>query len=129
LQDAILSAFNTILPELPQVEVLTALRTKTLNQRIAENPARIEIDWWRKYFLRVREFPWPMGQNPSNWQATFDWLISEAGMQKILEGSFRRSSAVAEKDRSEAAWAMQRKYTDENGVVDARALLRELYGD
>jgi hypothetical protein len=122
-------AYNTILPELPQAGILTASRTKTLNQRMTENAARMEIDWWKRYFLRVREFPWPMGENPNNWRADFDWLIGEKGMQKILEGGFGRSTAVAERDREEANWALQRKYTDEHGVVDARALLRELYGD
>jgi biotin operon repressor len=126
--EEIRKAYNTILPELPQAEILTASRAKTLCQRVREDPARAEIDWWRRYFLRVREFPWPMGQNASNWKADFDWLIGEKGIQKILEGGFGRSSAVAAGGRTEAGAALQKKYTDENGVVDARALFQELYG-
>jgi biotin operon repressor len=129
LGEEIRKAYNAILPELPQAEILTASRAKTLNQRIGEDPARAEAGWWRQYFGQVREFPWPMGQNAGNWRADFDWLIGEKGMQKILEGGFTRSAAVsAAGGRTEAGVALQRKYTDENGVVDARALLRELYG-
>jgi hypothetical protein len=123
LHEAILAAFNEILPELPGAEKLTASRFKTLNSRIGENPARKEADWWRKYFERVRLFPWLMGRNPSNWKATFDWLIGEGGMQKVIEGGFKRAPHT-EHSREDLR-ELQRKYTNERGIVDAKALLRD----
>jgi hypothetical protein len=65
-----------------------------------------------------------MGHNPSDWRAGLDWLIGERGMQKILEGGFGRSSA--NRGRTEAGAQLQKKYTDKDGIVDARALLRDL---
>jgi hypothetical protein len=118
-----LAAFNEILPELPGAEKLTASRIKTLNCRVGENPARKESDWWKKYFERVRLFPWLMGQNPNNWKATFDWLIGESGMQKIIEGGFMKAPRP-EYSREELR-ELQRKYTNERGIVDAKALLRD----
>ena len=122
---AILAAYNEILPELPKAEMLTASRSKTLTLRIIEDQARCELDWWRQYFERVRLFPWLMGNNPSNWKATFDWLLSEDGMRKVIEGTFSQASRSCQEFSSEELREWQRKYTDERGIVDAKALLRD----
>jgi hypothetical protein len=117
----ILDAFNEILPELPRAEKLTSSREKTLNRRIEEAPERRELGWWGRYFERVRIYPWLMGHNPNGWKATFDWLIGEDGMQKVIEGGFMapRNPEYSPEDLRE----LQRKYTDERGIVDAKALL------
>jgi hypothetical protein len=119
----ILDAFNEILPELPRAEKLTASRIRALNLRIEQAPERRELIWWRRYFESARGFPWLMGRNPNGWKATFDWLIGEDGMQKVIEGGFTppQSAEYSPEDLRE----LQRKYTDERGIVDARALLRD----
>jgi hypothetical protein len=121
--DAILTAFNETLPELPRAEKLTASRAKTLCRRIREYPARGGLEWWERYFRGVRDCPWLMGKNPSGWKANFDWLIGESGMSKVVEGSFTKipGSGFSEEEKR----ALQRKYTDERGRVDAVGLLRE----
>jgi hypothetical protein len=119
----ILAAFNEVLPELPQAEALTSSRTKTLKLRINEDPARQNLDWWKKFFDRVRLFPWLMGRNPNNWKATFDWLIGEDGMRKVIEGSFTQAPRSEYSPEELREW--QRKYTNERGIVDAKALLRD----
>jgi hypothetical protein len=119
----ILDAFNEILPELPRAEKLTASRIRALNLRIEQAPERRELSWWRRYFESAGNFPWLMGRNPNGWKATFDWLIGEDGMQKVIEGGFTppRRAEYSPEDLRE----LQRKYTDERGIVDARALLRD----
>jgi predicted transcriptional regulator len=124
VNEAIRSLYNEILPELPGAEKITNSRAKELNRRIREDPERKELSWWRRYFLSVREFPWLMGFNPGNWRAGLDWLIGERGMQKILEGGFVRSPVNG--GRTEAGAALQKKYTDKDGIVDVKALLRDL---
>ena len=120
---AILAAYNEILSELPRAEVLTTSRTQTLNLRISEDSGRQNLDWWRRFFERVRLFPWLMGRNPNNWTATFDWLIAEDGMRKVIEGSFTQTQRTEYSREELLEW--QRKYTDEEGIVDAQALLRD----
>ena len=121
----ILAAFNEILPELPQAEALTSARTHTLKLRISEDPARQNPDWWRRFFERVRVFPWLMGRNPNNWKATFDWLIGENGIQKVIEGGFTQTSKPCQEYSREELREWQKKYTDERGIVDAKAMLRD----
>lgn len=124
LLPAIVEAYHAILPELPRIEKITKPRIRALWQRIREDPEREKESWWRLFFSRVREYPWPMGQNPDGWRATFDWLVAEKGMQKILEGAF--SSSHMTRTGTENGMALQRKYTNAEGEVDAKALLRDL---
>jgi predicted transcriptional regulator len=119
--EAIAEAYNAILPELARAGKITPFRVETLRRRILEDPARDELDWWRQYFRKVREFSWPMGDNPKGWRADFDWLTEGRGMQKILEGSFRRSQSSG--GRTQAGAEIQKRYTNERGEVDALALL------
>lgn len=120
---AILAAFNEILSELPPAEVLTASRSHVLKLRMSDDQARCEVEWWRRYFERVRLFPWLMGDNPKGWRATFDWLISENGMSKVIEGGFTQAQHSGYSAEELREW--QRRYTDERGIVDAKALLRD----
>ena len=121
----ILAAFNDILPELPQAATLTSSRTHALNLRINEDPARQNFDWWKQFFERVRLFPWLMGNNPNNWKATFDWLIGEDGMRKVIEGGFTQASQPRQEYSPDELREWQRKFTSEGGIVDAKALLRD----
>jgi len=122
---AILDVFNEVLPELPRAETLTSSRIQTLKLRINEDPARQILDWWRRYFERVRLFPWLMGNNPNNWKATFDWLIGENGMRKVIEGGFAQAPRSCQEYSPEELREWQRRYTDERGIVDAKALLQD----
>jgi predicted transcriptional regulator len=124
--ELVLNAYNTALPELPKAEKITAPRAKILRQRIREDPARRRLSWWKQFFSGVRGFPWPMGDNPSNWRANFDWLIGEKGMQKILEGGFGRTSGPNLGKGTKADWELQKKHTDEGGRIDGKAILREI---
>ena len=120
--DAILSAYHAILPELPRISTLTASATDQIDARVAEGTERGSLDWWRRYFNRVREFPWPMGENDKGWKSDFLWLLSAKGMEKINSEHFSRYPA-SEKTVAECL-ERQRKYTDERGVVDGAAVLR-----
>jgi DNA-binding Lrp family transcriptional regulator len=119
--EAIVEVYNATLPELAQAGKITSFRVETLRRRIAEDPERRELDWWRQYFCKVREFSWPMGDNPKGWRADFDWLTGDRGMQKILEGSFRRSQGS--RGRTQVGAEIQKRYTNERGEVVALALL------
>jgi DNA-binding Lrp family transcriptional regulator len=120
--ELIRDAYNTALPELPKAERVTASRAGILRRRIEEDAARRRPDWWKRFFGRVREFPWPMGNNPNNWRADFDWLIGEKGMLKILEGGFSRPCNPGE--ATAAGLEIQKKHT-QGGKIDAGAILRE----
>ena len=119
----ILGTYNRILPELTRAEKITGSRSKSLDLRIAEDSARKDIRWWEEYFARVRNYPWLMGNNPNGWKANFDWLTGEDGMRKVVEGAFTQAPRREQSREEMIEW--QRRYTDERGIVDAKALLRD----
>ena len=115
IYDVIREIYNTMLPELPQAEKITFPRARVLKQRLIEDSARRNPGWWKDYFKRVRDCPWMLGKNTSGWRATFDWLIGENGMQRILEGAFQRVPKPS----------LQEKYIGKDGIFDTKALLRD----
>jgi predicted transcriptional regulator len=131
--EAIRNAYNAILPELPQAGKITDSRAKILRERILEDTERGKLGWWKNFFLKVRDFPWPMGSNLNTWRADFDWLIGEKGMRKILEGSFSAFSVFRTSHQQAPAFGgataadleLQRKYTNAEGLVNAKAILRD----
>jgi hypothetical protein len=124
--DAICEIYNELLPELPKAEKVTESRKRALRKRIRDDLNRKEFDWWRRYFLRVREYPFLLGDNDKGWFASLDWLIRDESMQKVLEGIYSKKGGSG--GRTEAAVTAQEKYTNERGEIDARALLRNSAG-
>lgn len=125
--EAIAEAYHRILPELQPLDDIKPMLVRKIEARIREDPTRQELSWWEAFFRRVRDFPCPMGLTSSGWRADFAWLVCKKGMQKTLNGAFLRASAIdakfATKGGSENGWEIQKRYTREGGVVDARALL------
>ncbi len=124
IYEAILTLFHRILPELPPVVNLQPEHIREIEARIREDPTRREVTWWERYFRSIRDYPCAMGKGSSGWKAYFGWLVSEKGMRKVLSGAFIRDSGT--KGGSESGWALQKQFTNEEGVVDARALLRQI---
>lgn len=121
---AVLTAYNTILPELPKATKLSKARESRLRTLLKEDPVRRELEWWRRFFQRVRQYPWPMGHNPSKWFASFDWLLGEEGMLKVIEGRFSKVAAPAPGGGRSITGAEQQKKHTKGGKVDVKAVLR-----
>jgi hypothetical protein len=120
-QEAIIGEYNRILPELSRAETVSNSRRNALRRCLKQDAARKEIDWWRRYFERVRGCPWLLGQNPSGWRANLDWLLRDEPMQKVIEGAYTGHGG-----RTADGEAAQKNFTNEGGEVDARALLRNI---
>ena len=128
--EGVIDLYNQLLPELPPAERLTESRAGRIRERIRAAPESGKLSWWRWFFLRVREFPHPMGHNPSKWRASLDWLLDETGMQKILEGTFTRDGPFSPAPpagttgRTREAEERQARFIDEEGFINAAELLR-----
>jgi uncharacterized protein YdaU (DUF1376 family) len=102
--DAIVGLYHQVLPELPSVRLMP-LRRKRLLERIwkfvltsrkrTDNTRRAHtadqaLTWIRGYFERVRSSDFLMGRTPrgnghENWQCDLDFLLSDRGMQHVIE--------------------------------------------
>ena len=87
--------YNRILSKtLPAVKSITDQRKKHIRARIAEDSKRKDLLWWEYYFNCVAESDFLTGNSApregstKSWCADIDFLISQSGMIKVIEGKY-----------------------------------------
>ena len=84
--EKIFSLFSSICTSFPKVKILTAKRKETIKERIIENQYSYED--FETLFIMAEQSSFLKGHNKDKWNATFDWLIKEDNMAKVLEGNY-----------------------------------------
>jgi len=97
----IFALYHEMLPELPPAPNQTEKRKKNISQRwretvkvpsadgFKEMPCN-DLDFWRRFFNRVRNSPHLMGENERSWQANLEWITKKENFYKIIEGNYVR---------------------------------------
>lgn len=80
----IVDLFNSICVSFPSVRSLSEARKKAINARLNT----YTLDDFQKCFEIAEASSFLKGGNERNWTATFDWLIKDANMPKVLEGNY-----------------------------------------
>lgn len=84
----IVDLFNSICVSLPSVRSLSETRKKAIKARL--NTYTIED--FKQCFENAEASSFLKGSNNRNWTATFDWLIKDANMAKVIEGNYADKS-------------------------------------
>lgn len=95
--EKIMDLYNTLLPSLPKCAKLSAARRKAIKARFSSGYTE---DDFRSLFQKCAESEFLMGKNGRNWSATFDWLIQDGNMAKVLSGNYDNRCASAPKGAS-----------------------------
>lgn len=77
--------FNKLCPSLPQCTVLSDARKKAIKARMSSG---MTIEHFEQLFLKAEASSFLKGANGRDWKATFDWLIKDANMAKVLGGNY-----------------------------------------
>lgn len=77
--------FNTICAHYPKINSMSDNRKKAVKARI--NAGMTAKDF-KLLFEKAEASSFLRGKNNRNWRATFDWLIKDANMVKVLEGNY-----------------------------------------
>lgn len=80
----IVAAFNSICVSFPSVKALSDARKKAIKARLNT----YSIDDFKTLFEKAEASSFLKGKNSSNWSATFDWLIKDSNMAKVLDGNY-----------------------------------------
>ena len=89
--------YNSVCGSYPRLVKMSEARKKAINARIR---AGYTHEDFRILFEKAEASEFLKGANKRNWRATFDWLISDTNMAKVLDGNYdARKEAV--KDESE----------------------------
>ena len=86
--EQILDLFNDICKSLAPAKYLTDSR----KEAIESVTAKYTIEQITECFRTAESSPFLTGTNQRNWKATFDWLIQEDNMVKVLESNFSVSA-------------------------------------
>lgn len=76
--------YNNTCVSFPKLLKLTDTRKKAIKARLK----KYTMEDFQKLFEMAESSSFLKGQNNKNWSATFDWLIKDANMAKVLEGNY-----------------------------------------
>lgn len=103
--------YNSLCPSLPSIKSLSENRKKAIRARLNS----YSISDFETLFRKTEASDFLKGSNDRNWTATFDWLIKDANMAKVLDGNYdnRRSQPVSN-GRKEVvpAWMNKPSFND-----------------
>lgn len=80
----IVAAFNSICVSFPSVKALSDARKKAIKARLNT----YSLDDFKTLFEKAEASSFLKGKNNGNWSATFDWLIKDSNMAKVLDGNY-----------------------------------------
>lgn len=87
--------YNNTCVSFPRLTKLSDKRKKAIKARLR----KYTIDDFQKLFKMAEGSSFLKGQNNRNWSATFDWLITDASMAKVLDGNYVDKSTRKESDK------------------------------
>ena len=76
--------FNSICHSYPSIRSISEARKKAINARLKV----YTLDDFRTLFNKAEASSFLKGSNSKNWSATFDWLIKDSNMAKVIDGNY-----------------------------------------
>lgn len=76
--------YNDTCVSFPRLTKISDARKKAIKARLKQ----YSIDEFKRLFQMAEESSFLKGQNSRNWSATFDWLIKDSNMAKVLDGNY-----------------------------------------
>lgn len=83
--ESVKSLYNSICVSYPKCKAMSEARKKAIKARINSGYA---LEDFEKLFTKAEASSFLKGKNTRNWSASFDWLISDANMAKVLDGNY-----------------------------------------
>lgn len=83
--DEIAALYNEICVSFPRLRSLSEARRKAIKARLSNG---YTVESFKELFQKAEDSSFLKGQNDRNWQATFDWLIKDSNMAKVIDGNY-----------------------------------------
>ena len=87
---SVVNMYNEICKSYPKVKSLSDSRKKAIKARLVKHTME-EI---KEVFEKAEASDFMRGCNSKNWQASFDWMIMDRNMTKILDGNYDNRDAT-----------------------------------
>lgn len=83
--EAIKDFYNLTCSSFPRCTTMSESRKKAIKARFTSG---YTLEDFKKVFVKAEGSSFLKGRNDRNWTATFDWMIKDSNMAKILEGNY-----------------------------------------
>lgn len=83
--EAIKDFYNQVCVSFPRCTAMSESRKKAIKARFTSG---YTLEDFKKVFVKAEGSSFLKGRNDRNWTATFDWMIKDRNMAKILEGNY-----------------------------------------
>ncbi len=94
----IADTYNSICKSYPRLTTVSDTRKKAIRARLNSG---YTIDDFTKAFEMAEASDFLKGKNDRNWSATFDWMIKDSNMAKILDGNYENKKGGGRSERAE----------------------------
>lgn len=115
----VVDLYTQICISFPSVRSLTEARKKAIKARLNT----YTLDDFKKLFEMAEASAFLKGSNDRNWTATFDWLIKDTNMAKVLEGNYTDKPKRYGRNEKKPAWLGANGYL---GSAELEAIQRVL---
>ena len=105
----VVALYHEICISFPKIRSVSAARQKAIKARLNT----YSLDDFRTLFENAEASSFLKGKNERNWTATFDWLIKDSNMAKVLEGNYADKGIGGRKEKL-PSW-----YGADGGLGDA----------
>ena len=78
--------FNSICSSYPKLRALSEARKKAIKARFNSG---YSVEDFKELFTLAEASDFLKGKNDRDWRSTFDWLIKDANMAKVLDGNYK----------------------------------------
>ena len=83
--ETIKNIYNEICVSFPKCNTLSSNRKKSIKARFTSG---YTVENFKTLFTKAEASNFLKGKNNRNWSATFDWLIKDTNMAKVLDGNY-----------------------------------------
>ena len=103
--------YNETCVSFPRLTKLSDSRKKAIRARLKQ----YSVDDFRRMFEMAESSDFLKGKNDKKWSATFDWMIKDANMAKILDGNYQDKADFKphEETREEREARLMREWEEE----------------
>lgn len=104
--------YNETCVSFPRLTKLSDSRKKAIRARLKQ----YSVDDFRRMFELAESSDFLKGKNDRNWSATFDWMVKDANMAKILDGNYQGKAGFQprEETREEREARLMREWEEEH---------------
>lgn len=87
--------YNSVCGSYPRLVKMSEARKKAIRARLR---AGYTVEDFQKLFEMAEASDFLKGKNNRNWSATFDWLVADSNMAKVLDGNYTNRESAKECD-------------------------------